>query len=462
MPVEAWGVTGRAALPRRAAGMCFYEHSWFPGTYTKLTEYSSREEPSSWEDELSTVDAEALARFKKAACEGDAPQLRRLLDQRVDVDHRFTAGLTALHFAAIHNRIDVVRTLLHAGADVFAQSSDEGAVTPGGIAEMEDHQLVVQTICDHPPVRNPFRRRFLGPSIISLFVGLMLCCGFVAGEPERWGCQACGTEDVPPMRKLVGLGLCGSILLSLVLVNMLDPGTVERHEVDYVDELRQGPPEERLDLGEDEFALLSERPTKCALLLGESRTVVTPFRWCRSCELWRPEHVSHCSECKRCFWRFDHHCAAVGNCVGARNHRFFASLLVGGAMGLGYLALVTSARARLAPQHGLLDERLEWQRHVYVASTSVLVAISWMLAVPMGLFGMFHTAALIFNVNSKIVLRPKAGMASRWLNTPEELCLLLFMPLRFRDWGPPRPIRPRCLDQQMVEKRTQSPRALAE
>eukprot|EP00971_Amphidinium_carterae_P070715 1398414-Amphidinium_carterae.1 len=35
---------------------------------------------------------------------------------KVDVNHRFAQGLTALHFAAMHNHVDMVRMLLYAGA----------------------------------------------------------------------------------------------------------------------------------------------------------------------------------------------------------------------------------------------------------------------------------------------------------------------------------------------------------
>ena len=39
-------------------------------------------------------------------------------------------------------------------------------------------------------------------------------------------------------------------------------------------------------------------------------------RYCRTCRVWRPPRAAHCRECGWCVDRFDHHCGALGNCVG--------------------------------------------------------------------------------------------------------------------------------------------------
>jgi len=52
------------------------------------------------------------------------------------------------------------------------------------------------------------------------------------------------------------------------------------------------------------------------------------YRWCTTCKLWRPPRCSHCNLCGYCVLRFDHHCPAMGNCIGLKNHRFFVVMLV--------------------------------------------------------------------------------------------------------------------------------------
>merc|ERR1712232_952782 len=81
------------------------------------------------------------------------------------------------------------------------------------------------------------------------------------------------------------------------------------------------------------------------------------YRWCHSCEIWRPPNVSHCSQCRRCFWRFDHHCMVIGNCVAAYNHRFFALMLVSGTMAW-MVGLVTVAERFYL--HGALSSSDLW------------------------------------------------------------------------------------------------------
>lgn len=48
-----------------------------------------------------------------------------------------------------------------------------------------------------------------------------------------------------------------------------------------------------------------------------------PKRICRRCKSFKPDRAHHCSICKRCILKMDHHCPWVNNCVGIGNHKFF-------------------------------------------------------------------------------------------------------------------------------------------
>ncbi|KAJ7603217.1 DHHC palmitoyltransferase-domain-containing protein [Mycena polygramma] len=51
--------------------------------------------------------------------------------------------------------------------------------------------------------------------------------------------------------------------------------------------------------------------------------LLPPHRWCSRCSIVKPYRAHHCRICGTCILKFDHHCPWIGQCVGARNHKFF-------------------------------------------------------------------------------------------------------------------------------------------
>ncbi len=48
------------------------------------------------------------------------------------------------------------------------------------------------------------------------------------------------------------------------------------------------------------------------------------FKYCKTCEIFRPPKASHCKYCDNCIEVFDHHCPYLWNCIGKRNYKFFS------------------------------------------------------------------------------------------------------------------------------------------
>ena len=51
-------------------------------------------------------------------------------------------------------------------------------------------------------------------------------------------------------------------------------------------------------------------------------------RFCKKCHARKPDRAHHCSTCKRCVLKMDHHCPWLATCVGLRNYKPFMLFLV--------------------------------------------------------------------------------------------------------------------------------------
>lgn len=61
-----------------------------------------------------------------------------------------------------------------------------------------------------------------------------------------------------------------------------------------------------------------------------------PGQSCRTCQFLKPARSKHCSICKACVAKHDHHCVWVMNCLGKGNYAYFIGMLLSIAVLLSY------------------------------------------------------------------------------------------------------------------------------
>ncbi|GAB5357070.1 hypothetical protein AAMO2058_000342500 [Amorphochlora amoebiformis] len=124
------------------------------------------------------------------------------------------------------------------------------------------------------------------------------------------------------------------------------------------------------------------------------------YRWCVTCHLWRPPRCSHCSTCGFCVQRFDHHCPAVGNCIGAGNHRWFVLFLTTAAAAL-LTAIVIYVERLIDIRWPSQSSWKHWE--AYVVSLSVVFC--GCPSVQVFCFGCVNLCSLFANTTTKERIR---------------------------------------------------------
>lgn len=63
------------------------------------------------------------------------------------------------------------------------------------------------------------------------------------------------------------------------------------------------------------------------------------YKYCSTCQVFRPPNAHHCNTCGNCVEVFDHHCPFLNNCIGKRNYRYFLAFIASAvSVGLSEIA----------------------------------------------------------------------------------------------------------------------------
>ncbi|KAI9372878.1 DHHC palmitoyltransferase-domain-containing protein [Aspergillus egyptiacus] len=128
------------------------------------------------------------------------------------------------------------------------------------------------------------------------------------------------------------------------------------------------------------------------------KVIFHPGHRCTTCDFLKPARSKHCSYCKGCVSRHDHHCIWLTNCVGLNNYRYFLYLLLTLSVMLAYgsylgYSLLSQTLDNLIPRtHPVRIKKQSWTTFfniftAVVASDTSIGAVSLL---------MFMTAPLAF------------------------------------------------------------------
>lgn len=100
-------------------------------------------------------------------------------------------------------------------------------------------------------------------------------------------------------------------------------------------------------------------------MMGALMLQFLPCRYCYQCQSQVPPRSGHCSACRVCVLRRDHHCRLLGRCVGFHNYRPFLCLLLHGAGLLFHAAVLLGPALSVllqahAPLHTVALLLLPW------------------------------------------------------------------------------------------------------
>jgi len=138
-------------------------------------------------------------------------------------------------------------------------------------------------------------------------------------------------------------------------------------------------------------------------------------RYCKMCNVWKPDRTHHCSICNRCILNMDHHCPWINNCVGFYNRKFFIQLLLYVFASL-LVIMVTSIVPIVIRFIALATS--ESKLHSWYFVCTIIVGITWalsfLLIVTLYNFIKFHLKLVLENYTTIENLEREEGAKSKF------------------------------------------------
>ncbi|OQU99993.1 hypothetical protein CLAIMM_05556 [Cladophialophora immunda] len=89
-------------------------------------------------------------------------------------------------------------------------------------------------------------------------------------------------------------------------------------------------PAKSSDRSQGRYSMLPthEPPTDASQVQSITVSSTGAPRFCKKCHTPKPDRTHHCSTCKRCVLKMDHHCPWLSTCLGLRNYKAFVLFLI--------------------------------------------------------------------------------------------------------------------------------------
>ncbi|KAG5982869.1 hypothetical protein E4U55_001200 [Claviceps digitariae] len=110
------------------------------------------------------------------------------------------------------------------------------------------------------------------------------------------------------------------------------------------------------------------------------------IRFCKKCQARKPDRAHHCSTCRRCVLKMDHHCPWLATCLGLRNYKSFLLFLVYTTLFCFYAFAVSGTWV----WSEVIQEDLQQFDSILPVNFVVLSVISGIIGIVVGIFTGWH------------------------------------------------------------------------